>query len=98
MPSRGEGFGLVYLEAMRFGKPCIASTVDGGSEVVVDGHTGLLVPPDDLPAVRDAAVRLLSDDAFAERLGEAGRQRLESRYRFQHFQDRLLERLEMVLH
>jgi phosphatidylinositol alpha-1,6-mannosyltransferase len=97
MPSRGEGFGLVYLEAMRFAKPCIASTMDGGSEVVVDGHTGLLVPPDNLPAIRDATTRLLSDNALAQKLGEAGRLRLESRYRFHHFKERLLERLQTIM-
>jgi phosphatidylinositol alpha-1,6-mannosyltransferase len=97
MPSRGEGFGLVYLEAMRFGKPCVASNVDGGSEVVVDGLTGLLVRPDSLPAIRDAVARLLADDDLAKRLGEAGRSRLDSHYRFHHFQARLLARLDKVL-
>src|SRR5262249_34823734 len=62
MPSRGEGFGLVYLEAMRFAKPCIASTVDAGREVVADGETGLLVDPDNLEELRGAVERLLRDD------------------------------------
>jgi glycosyltransferase involved in cell wall biosynthesis len=97
MPSRGEGFGLVYLEAMHFGKPCVASTADGGSEVVVDGLTGLLVPPDDLDAIRVAVTRLLIDRALAKRLGVAGRSRLEGNYRFHHFQQRLLAQLELVL-
>src|SRR3954470_1151233 len=46
MPSRGEGFGLVYLEAMRAGKPCLAARDGAAAEIVVDGETGLLVDPD----------------------------------------------------
>ena len=72
MPSRGEGFGLVYLEAMRFAKPCIASNVDGGSEVVQDGVTGLLVDPDNLQQIGQALIRLLADDGLSERLGCGG--------------------------
>lgn len=93
MPSRGEGFGLVYLEAMRFGKPCLASCADAGGEVVADGETGLLVDPLDLGQIAEAVVRLLSDDALTARLGRAARQRLDARYRFHHFQGRLRERL-----
>ena len=47
MPSRNEGFGLVYIEAMSHGVPCIASTEDAAGEVIDDGRTGFLVVPDD---------------------------------------------------
>jgi phosphatidylinositol alpha-1,6-mannosyltransferase len=97
MPSRGEGFGLVYLEAMRFAKPCVASRVDGGSEVVADGVTGLLVNPMDLQDVREAVARLLTDEELAEGLGRAGRARLDEHYRFRDFQRRLLQRLAAVV-
>jgi phosphatidylinositol alpha-1,6-mannosyltransferase len=97
MPSRGEGFGVVYLEAMRFGKPCIASRVDGGGEVVVDGETGLLVDPDNLDELREAIAKLLRDDGFAERVGTAGRDRFNQNYRFHHFQARLRDQLASVL-
>jgi glycosyltransferase involved in cell wall biosynthesis len=93
MPSRGEGFGLVYLEAMRFDKPCIASRVDGGSEVVDNGVTGLHVDPDNLDQMLSALVRLLRDDELAARLGRAGREKLDQVYRFEHFRLRLQERL-----
>jgi phosphatidylinositol alpha-1,6-mannosyltransferase len=93
MPSRGEGFGLVYLEAMRFAKPCIASRTDGGSEVVLDGITGLHVDPEDRGQLREALLRLLTDDQLARSLGQGGLARLDQMYRFEHFQRRLQQRL-----
>jgi phosphatidylinositol alpha-1,6-mannosyltransferase len=97
MPSRGEGFGLVYLEAMRFGKPCIVSPLDAGAEVVVDGKTGIAVDPASLEKLREAIARVLSDDALAARLGAAGLERLNEKYRFAHYRSRVRERLEAVL-
>jgi glycosyltransferase involved in cell wall biosynthesis len=97
MPSRGEGFGVVYLEAMRAARPCLASRVDGGGEIVVDGVTGLLVDPGNQGELSAALVRLHRDPVLARRMGEAGRQRCEERYRFEHFQTRLWQRLASVL-
>ncbi len=51
MPSRAEGFGLVYLEAMRMGRPCMVSTTDAAREVVNPPEAGLAVDPDDTEAV-----------------------------------------------
>jgi phosphatidylinositol alpha-1,6-mannosyltransferase len=96
MPSRGEGFGLVYLEAMRFAKPCLASRVDAGSEVVVDGETGLLVDPDNLDEMREALELVLGNEALAIRLGQAGLIRLNERFRFEHYRDRLRQNLARV--
>jgi glycosyltransferase involved in cell wall biosynthesis len=97
MPSRGEGFGLVYLEAMRFGKPCIASHGDAGEDVVADGRTGLLVDPQNLDELREAVARLLRDEELAERLGRAGLERFNRSYRFPHYRARLRDRLALVL-
>lgn len=88
MPSVQDGFGLVYLEAMRAGKPCITSDADGGQEVVVDGETGFHVPPDDLDALTAALVKLLTDDALNRRLGENGRRRFLEHFTERHFHDR----------
>jgi glycosyltransferase involved in cell wall biosynthesis len=67
VPSLYEGLGLVYLEAMAFGVPALATTAGGASEVVTDGENGVLVPPDDPPAVADAVRRLADDpDRLAE--------------------------------
>lgn len=68
-----EGFGLVYLEAAAHGLPVIAHAVGGVGEAVVDGTTGLLVPPDQPAALTAAFARLIDDAALRHRLGTAGR-------------------------
>lgn len=77
MPHRHsvEGFGLVYLEAGAHGLPIVAHAIGGVPEAVIDGETGLLVPPGDQAALTAAFARLLSDPALRRRLGEAGRAR-----------------------
>ena len=75
LPSRLEPFGIVTLEAMAAGKAAVASNVGGVPEVVVDGTTGLLVPPGDAAALADAMLRLATDAALRDRLGTAGRAR-----------------------
>lgn len=78
IPSRWEGFGLVALEAMRAGRPVIASHVGGLPEVVDDGRTGWLVPVDDPAALRSAL--LSTTDAQLVAAGAAGRQRFVQRF------------------
>lgn len=70
-----EAFGLVALEAMVCGKPVVASASGGLREVVVDGVTGLLVPPGDSVALREAMRTLLIDPALRARMGARGRDR-----------------------
>ena len=74
-PSRREGFGVTCLEAMAHGKPVVASAVGGLLDLVVDGETGLLVPPRDPRALRGALDRLLGDRDLRRRLGSAARDR-----------------------
>lgn len=77
MPSRQEGFGLVYLEAMNYALPCVGCRMDGAADVVVDGETGYLVDqPVNEAQLVDILVRLLSDAECARRFGEAGWRRL----------------------
>jgi phosphatidylinositol alpha-1,6-mannosyltransferase len=94
MPSTGEGFGLVFVEAARYGIPCIGGKYDAVKEIVVHNETGLLVEqhPHDLAL---ACLRLLNDDRLAKRLGNAGRQRYLENFRFCHFRDRLLRALDL---
>jgi glycosyltransferase involved in cell wall biosynthesis len=80
MPSIWEGFGLVLLEAMAAGRPIVASRVATIPEVVVDGETGLLVPPGEPLALAEALAQLADQPALASRLGEAGRQRLRRHF------------------
>jgi starch synthase len=74
-PSLYEPLGIVNLEAMACGTAVVASRVGGIPEVVDDGVTGLLVPPDDPPALAEALNALLGDPARARALGDAGRAR-----------------------
>jgi glycosyltransferase involved in cell wall biosynthesis len=75
LPSRSEGLGLVAVEAMAAGRPVIATNVGGIPEVVVDGETGVLVPPEDPAALAAAIHSLLADPVLAARMGQAGRRR-----------------------
>lgn len=75
LPSRHEPMGIVNVEAMAAGKAVVASDVGGVAEVVEDGITGLLVPPDEPEPLARALVELATDRGLAKRLGEAGRGR-----------------------
>jgi glycosyltransferase involved in cell wall biosynthesis len=76
LPSFAEGLPLVVLEAMAQGKPVVATPVGGTPELVVDGETGVLVPPGDADALARALTELLADAPRAARMGEAGRARV----------------------
>jgi glycosyltransferase involved in cell wall biosynthesis len=78
LPSLFEGMPLSILEAMGAGLPVIATAVDGTPEVVVDGETGLLIPPADPTALAHAVNRLLADRQLAARMGQAGRARADA--------------------
>lgn len=79
-PSRYESFGLVYLEAMAWAKPCVACDVGGAKVVVGHERAGLLAPPEDAAGLADALVRLGTDHALRERLGRQGRAIVEAEH------------------
>jgi glycosyltransferase involved in cell wall biosynthesis len=87
VPSLWEGFGLVLLEAMNAGRPVVASRVSAIPEIVLDGETGLLVPPDDAEALAAALGRLLGDHALAGEMGRRGRERLRSHFSVERMVD-----------
>ncbi|MBL8254325.1 MAG: glycosyltransferase [Candidatus Competibacter sp.] len=70
--SESEGFSNSIIEYMSAGCPTVCTDVGGNAEIVRDGHNGFLVPAGDVGALADRLVQLLSDDALARRLGEAG--------------------------
>ncbi len=84
-PSLYESFGLMYVEAMRAGKPVIGSNAGGIPEVVDDGGTGLLVPPGDVPALTEAMLRLGADADLRQTFGHNGLQRFEQRFSLYNF-------------
>jgi glycosyltransferase involved in cell wall biosynthesis len=93
MPSRAEGFGFVFLEAMAHGLPVIGGNVDATPEVVVHGETGLLVNPTSVDDIVEATSRLLREDALRLRMGDAARRVVLARFSYASFQRRLVEEL-----
>ena len=79
-PSRYESFGLMYIEAMRAGRPVAALRAGAAPEIVTEGETGLLVDPGDDRGLAEALVTLARDAGLRERLGRNGRRRWESHF------------------
>ncbi|HMA04136.1 MAG TPA: glycosyltransferase family 4 protein [Gemmatimonadaceae bacterium] len=97
LPSRGEGFGLVYLEAMRAGLPCIGGVEDAARDVIVDGKTGLLVDPRNGAELALSVLRLLQSPELSAIYGAAGKRRFEEVFTFQRYCERLRTVLESDL-
>jgi glycosyltransferase involved in cell wall biosynthesis len=92
MPSRREEWGVAAAEASASGLPVVATNVGGIPEILADGETGILVPPEDPAALARALERLIADPGLRSRLGAAGRRRIEELYRW----DRCVDRMELV--
>jgi glycosyltransferase involved in cell wall biosynthesis len=75
LPSYREGFGNVVIEAAVMGIPTVGTSIVGLRDSVVDGVTGLLVPPKDSEALARALARITGDEALRKRLGQAARAR-----------------------
>jgi glycosyltransferase involved in cell wall biosynthesis len=97
VPSHREGFGVACAEAMAHGRAVVAGAVGGLLDLVVDGETGLLVPPRDVPALRAALERLLADGELRRRLGEAGRERTRTHFSWPAVTDATIEAYEDAL-
>ena len=96
-PSRYESFGLTYLEAMRAGKPVIGCAEGGPKEIITDGRTGLLIPPDDIAALIDAIERLVRNDASRTEMGRYAREDFVRRFTDMRMADDLSHALESLV-
>ena len=90
LSSRWEGLPYVVLEAMAYGLPVASTCVDGVPEAVLDGQTGLLVPPQDHRALGDALARLLAAPDERSRMGDAGRTRVCAEFSLDRMVDELV--------
>jgi phosphatidyl-myo-inositol dimannoside synthase len=97
LPSSGEGFGLVFLEAMAHGKPVIGGAHGGIPDVIEDGVTGWLVPHGDVERLASAIESILADPARGAEMGAKGRDRTERLFSFEQFHGRLAHVLGEVL-
>lgn len=89
MPAFGEGFGLVYIEAMRQGIPVIASLEDAGQEINSEGITGFNISRNSQGGIANAVIALLRDRDLCRKFGAAGHARWKDSYRFSSFEARL---------
>jgi glycosyltransferase involved in cell wall biosynthesis len=96
-PSHAESFGVVLIEAMALERPVVATNCDGVVDIVVDGETGLLVPPRRADALAGALARFIEDDTLRSRFGRAGRQRVLLRFDQQRQIDLLEESYRSVV-
>lgn len=97
MPSRGEGFGLVYLEAMRAGRPVVALRNGAAEEIVENGVTGILVDPGDDASLVAALRTILKAPDLRARLGIAGLRRFEGSFTFSAFEQRFRPHLGRLI-
>jgi L-malate glycosyltransferase len=96
LASRMDSFGLVLAEAGYFGLPVVATAVGGIPEVVEDGVTGLLVPPEDPEALAAALARLIDDRDYRVQLGRAGKERVEARFSVERMAENFHEAYERL--
>jgi glycosyltransferase involved in cell wall biosynthesis len=97
LPSHAEPFGLVLLEAMALGKPVVATRAGGPVEIVVEGQTGLLVPPTQPESLARAILHLLSHPESGREMGRQGRERFHSVYTTERMSKVVLNVYEQVL-
>lgn len=95
MPSRQEGFGLVYAEAMWFGTPCLGSHADAAAQLIDGGATGRLVPYGDVDAIATTVSELLSQPERTRAMGDRARERARKHFTFERFRNDLLDALEL---
>ena len=96
MPSNEEGFGIVFLEAMAYGKPVVGGANGGTPSVVTHGETGLLVDGSDVIGITQSLIVLLNNKEMRERFGRAGHKRLSEHFTFPEFAKNFRDLLQSV--
>lgn len=94
LPSSGEGFGFVFLEAMALGRAVVGGAHGGITDLIEDRVTGFLVDQHDSARLTDVLGRLLTDEPLRREVGRRAREKVLSRYRFDDFQPALRRALE----
>jgi len=97
LPTYREGFPVMPLEAAAMGLPVVATTVDGCPEAVVDGLTGMLVPPRDAPLLAEAIEKMITDPKMRRHMGQKGRERMLHSFRPEAFWKALYMRYNVLL-
>lgn len=97
MPSTGDGFGLVYLEAMAHRLPCLGSIHDAAGEIIRDGETGFLVEQSDTGAIAQRLLTLLGDDHRRVQMGQSGYRRWREHFSYEQFSGRMVRLVDTSL-
>jgi starch synthase len=97
LPTRFEPFGIVFIEAMFFGLPCVGPDAWAIPEMVQDGVTGFLIPPEDESALTDRLLTLLREPELARRMGRAGREKARSHFTWTAVADRVTQVMRGVV-
>ena len=97
MPSKGDGFGFVYLEAMAHAKPCVGLRDGSAAEIVLDGLTGILVDRDKPAETASSIGNLLEDGAKRDEMGKRGLERLQSHFLQSHYEKRFMDILNRLM-
>jgi glycosyltransferase involved in cell wall biosynthesis len=96
-PSHLRGIGRPGFEAAACGRPVVATTTTGNSEIVVDGMTGLLVPQKNPPKLAEAIIRLLNDKDLREKMGKAGLLHAKENFDYRKNARRVMALYESIL-
>lgn len=89
MPSEGDGFGMVFLEAMMHRMPCVGLASGAAAEILEDERSGILVDRENLTGMAASLSALLLDEARRKRIGDAGHDRYQDMFQARHYSERL---------
>ncbi len=95
MPTRHEGFGIVYLEAAHYGLPAVGSRIGGVPDAITDRETGLLINPEDPNEVAEVLIKLLGDPELRDRLGANGQRRAHNEFTWDAVANRIMAKANL---